>query len=260
MLVHFEFQTYNDSDMAGRLLRYNILIWSEYDIPVCSCVIHVLGDGKLPTSPFDITIGIERQVIKFYFDVIELGELSPEEIVQTGQPNLFPLLPFTRGGARREVVETVFEELQQSGKTNLLSVAQTLASLAFGRAKNGAEDQEWLIRRYRQMFDVVKDTPVYKEMTRDARKEGREEGLKEGLEQGLKQGQKEALEQTLMDLIAGRFPKLVRFARKQLADVDDPALLRLLVLKVSTAQTAEEARERLITFIEADEEQETEHS
>ncbi len=177
VLVHFEFQTYNDLDMAGRLLRYNILIWSEYNIPVCSCVMHILGDGKLPTSPFDITIGTERRVIKFYFDVIELGELSPEEIVQTGQPNLFPLLPFTRGGAKREVVETVFEELQQSGKTNLLSVAQKLASLAFGRAKNGAEDQEWLIRRYRQMFDVVKDTSLYQEMVRDAREEAREEAL-----------------------------------------------------------------------------------
>lgn len=147
------------------------------------------------------------------------------------------------------MVETVFEELTQSGKTNLLSVAQTLASLAFGRAKNEI-DQEWLLRRYKQMFDIVKDTPVYKEMVRDAR----EEGLKEGIEEGIEQGQKETLRQMLMDIIAARFPKLVRFARKQLSDVDDPALLRLLVLKASTVQTAEEAREQLLTIIEADEE------
>ncbi len=246
LLVHFEFQTYNDPTMAKRLLRYNVLTWSEYEIPVWSCVIHVLGDAKLPTSPFEIKVGTGRQVIQFHFDVIELGELSPEEIMLTGQANLFPLLPFTQGGAKREVVETVFEELTQSGKFHLLSVAQTLASLAFGR-ENKTDDQEWLIRRYKQMFDVVKDTPVYKEMTQDARKEG--------IEEGRKQGQVEALEQTLMDLIAERFPKLVRFARKQLADVDDPALLRLLVLKVSSAQTAEEAREHLITIIESDEEQ-----
>ncbi len=279
ILVHYEFQTYNDPEMAKRLLRYNVLIWSEYNLPVCSCVIHVLGDGHLPTSPFQLEIDPTRPIFRFHFDVLELGELSPEELMQTGQPNLFPLLPFTRGGASREVVETVFEELVQSGKTNLLSVAQTLASLAFGRAKNDT-DQEWLLRRYRQMFDIIKDTPVYREMVRDAReegweeglkegreeglKEGREEGLKEGLEKGLekgieegrKQGQVEALEQTLIDLIADRFPRLVRFARRQLSDVDDPALLRLLVLKLSTAQTAEEVREQLLTIIEeADEEQ-----
>jgi predicted transposase YdaD len=154
------------------------------------------------------------------------------------------------------VVETIFEELTHKGKTNLLSVAQTLASLAFGRTKNES-DQEWLLRRYRQMFDLVKDTPVYKEMVRDAREEGREEGLKEGLEEGREEGQKEALQQMLMDIIAARFPKLVRFARRQLSDIDDPALLRLLVLKVSTAQTAEEAREQLLTIVEeADDDQE----
>src|SRR5579885_1803486 len=103
--------------------------------------------------------------------------------MQTGQPNLFPLLPFTKGGASREVVETVFEELVQSGKTNLLSVAQTLACLAFGRAKND-NDQDWRHRRYKKMFDTIKDTPAYREMVSDAREEGREEGWKEGLEKG----------------------------------------------------------------------------
>ncbi len=245
ILVHYEFQTYNDPQMAKRLLRYNVLIWSEYNLPVCSCVIHVLGDGHLPTSPFQVEIDPTRPIFRFHFDVLELGELSPEEIIQTGQPNLFPLLPFTKDGARREVVETVFEELTQKGKTNLLSVAQTLASLAFGRAKNEV-DQEWLLRRYKQMFDLVKDTPVYREMMRDAREEGLKEGREEGREEGLRQA--------AMDIIAERFPRMVRLATGILPTIDNSSVLRSLIVKMSTAQTATEAREHLLAVVEADEE------
>lgn len=39
MLLHIEFQTYNDVEMAERLLRYNVLTRSEYKFPVVSCVI-----------------------------------------------------------------------------------------------------------------------------------------------------------------------------------------------------------------------------
>jgi predicted transposase YdaD len=36
MLLHIEFQTYHDATMAERLLRYNVLIRSEYNLPVLS--------------------------------------------------------------------------------------------------------------------------------------------------------------------------------------------------------------------------------
>ncbi len=117
----------------------------------------------------------------------------------------------------------------------------TLASLAFGRAKNEV-DQEWLLRRYKQMFDLVKDTPVYREMMRDVR----EEGLKEGREEGLRQA--------AMDIIAERFPRMVRLATGILPTIDNSSVLRSLIVKMSTAQTATEAREHLLAVVEADEE------
>jgi predicted transposase YdaD len=50
MLLHIEFQTYNDPGMAERLLRYNVLLRSEYKLPVLSCVIYLLRDGSVPPS------------------------------------------------------------------------------------------------------------------------------------------------------------------------------------------------------------------
>ena len=50
-----------------------------------------------------------------------------------------------------------------------------------------------------------------------------------------------------------RFPKLVRLTKKQVAVVEDPELLRHMLVKVSIAQTAEEAKQELLVLNEVDE-------
>ena len=79
------------------------------------------------------------------------------------------------------------------------------------------------------MHDILRETPIYQEIL----KEGREEGL----EQGLQRGQLEALCQAVIDVVVERFPKLIRLAKKQVAVVEDPELLRHVLVKVSVAQT-----------------------
>lgn len=83
------------------------------------------------------------------------------------------------------------------------------------------------------MHDILRDTPIYQEIL----KEGREEGL-------------EALRQAVTDIIAERFPKLARLAKKQVAVVEDPELLRHALVKVSLAQTPEEAKQHLLALDE----------
>lgn len=80
------------------------------------------------------------------------------------------------------------------------------------------------------MHDILKETPIFQEMTKDAR------------EAGLQQG----LQQALLSIIAERFPKLVRLAKKQIAVVEEPEVLQRLIVKVSVAQTLEEARQYLL--------------
>src|SRR5947209_1406235 len=75
MLVHIEFQTYNDADMSERLLRYNVLTRSEYKLPVLSFVIYLLSDGKVPQSPLSWTVPGGQEVLQFHFRSIKLAEL-----------------------------------------------------------------------------------------------------------------------------------------------------------------------------------------
>jgi predicted transposase YdaD len=100
----------------------------------------------------------------------------------------------------------MFTDLQVAGNLDLLQIGQLIASLAFGNTRPA--DQEWTLRRYREMYDRLQETPVYKEMTRLATEKALQEGRQEGLREGIQEGQLMALRGALLSLVQKRFPKL----------------------------------------------------
>ena len=239
MLLHLEFQTHNDPEMAERLLRYNVLARSEHRLPVLSCVIYLLASGEAATSPLSWRLPTEQEVLRFHYQSIALKALSPEGVIRTGLTGLLPLLPLTKNGARREIVETMFSRLLAAKKIELVPIGYTLASLAFSRENPG--EQDWLFRRFHEMHDILRETPIYQEI------------LKEGREEGLEQGRLEALRQAIVEVVVERFPQFVRLTKEQVALIEDPEVLRHVLVKVSVAQSAEEARGHLLAVSEAKE-------
>jgi hypothetical protein len=86
-----------------------------------------------------------------------------------------------------------------------------------------------------------------------------EEELPQGFQmafmQGLHQAHKEILQelrQTLLKIVRLRFPNVVRLAKKQTADMEDSVILRDLIVKMSIAQSAEEA---VVFLLEVDEDE-----
>ncbi len=98
VLLHIEFQTYNDKTMAERLLLYNVLVRNVYGMSVLSCVIYLLQDGTIQQSPLLVMFPENKKVLEFHFESIEIGELTPEDILSTGITSLIPLLPLTKDG------------------------------------------------------------------------------------------------------------------------------------------------------------------
>jgi len=235
VLLHVEFQRSSDSQMAERLWEYNLKATRQYRCPVWSIVLYLKKDGEVAESPLTRDFPTGRVVHRFDFEVTKLWEILTIELAQKGLPGLLPLLPLTKGGARREVVEDVITGLIPLGeepKTELLTLAYGLASLAFG--KRNKVEQEWLRRRFAMMYDMLRETPAFQDI------------MKEGIEEGKEIGQLEALRQTLMHVVAARFPKLVRLAKGQAAIIDDPDELDGLIVKISIAQNAREARSYLL--------------
>ena len=238
MLQHIEFQTRHDPTIAERLQCYNILLWSEYNIPVLSWVISLLKDEHAPSSPLKRRIPTGKTVHEFHFESLNLAEFLTEDLVRLKQLELLPLLTLTKDGTRREVVEQMREDLLAAGRPELVQVGNTLASLAFQR-KGDRADQEWLLRSMHEMQDILRETPYYQEIL----KEGRQEAL-------------EALRRTLVRIVQARFPnpKMIRQAKGQAAIIEDPTVLENLILKVSLAQTAEEAENHLLNWPSNDDE------
>jgi predicted transposase YdaD len=207
-------------------------------------VIYLRDDGEVQHSPLIWTVLGDQEVLRFQYLVIEVAKMTPDEFRQLGLPGLLPFMILTQGGATREVAEEIFAGLEQAEKQDSLAAAYTLASLAFGKEKS--IDQNWLLWRLKDMDDVLRETPVYQEMTRWAREEGLQEGRLEGRREGLQEGRLEGLQQALLVILTERFPKLVRLAKKQMAVIEEPEILQLLIVKMSVAQSAEEAKQYLL--------------
>ncbi len=255
MLLHIEFQTYNDATMADRLLLYNVLARSVHGLPVLSCVIYLLKDGTVEQSPLRITLPNGRMMHEFHFESIEIGQLSPEDILNMNTVALLPLLPLTRGGASRSELLRMFAELRkhenqtdvETQVTDLELIGYTLASFVLQR-KNPL-DLEWLIRRFREMHDLLRDTPIYQEILREGLAEGieqgREQGIEQGREQGIEEGREEgkleAFRHILLILTEKHFPELASFAQEQAMLIRDVGVLDDVIVKMSAARTEHEA-------------------
>jgi predicted transposase/invertase (TIGR01784 family) len=261
MLAHFEFQSGNDPHMQERLLEYNTLASREYDyLPVSSCVIYLKKVNNPPTSPFIRQLPDSEEVVRFHYKLIELAELSADEFLESGGVGLSPLVTLTQDGTKHDVVRKMITGLQSSGQANLLVIAGAIASLAF-EDKSVAE-QEWLERTFAMLNDTLRNTKYYQKIL----KEGLEEGLEKGLEKGLEEGLEEGLEkgrreerqrelqlqrEALVDIVLDRFPQMVRLFKKQADTIEDPSLLLRLIVKISTAQSTEEAEQHLLTILRA---------
>ena len=253
-VVHIEVQSGPDDRMDERLLEYNFRFTKNDPLhrSVSSVVIYLRPVSNPPQPPLERIFLSQRKVIQFDYDSIELAELEAQAFLEQGLPGLLPLLPLTKGGTAHEKVLTMFEQMQEAATPpDLMAVGAIFASLAYGQ--NNTAEQSWLERVIQDMYDIVQQTPLYQSWTRAALAEGLEKGLKEGKQQGLEEGLKEgkqqgleAMRQTLVNVVRARFPRLVSLARTQSAHIDNFDVLDDLILKVSTASKAQEARRFLL--------------
>lgn len=100
--------------------------------------------------------------------------------------------------------------------------------------------------------EIIRESPAFKMLAKKAY----EEGVQEGLERVLEQVRQEELQQLwllLVKIVKARFPRLERLARKQGIVIEEARDLTDLIVKVSAAQTMEEARQHLLAVDEGEE-------
>ncbi len=106
--------------------------------------------------------------------------------------------------------------------------------------------------------DVMKETWAFQKTALEGHEEELPQQFQMAFMQGIHQAHKEILQelrQTLVKIVRLRFPNVVRLAKKQTSTIDDSAILRDLIVKMSIAQTSEEV---VIYLLEVDEDEDEE--
>ncbi len=106
--------------------------------------------------------------------------------------------------------------------------------------------------------DVMKETWAFQNTPQEGHEDEPPQRFQMAFMQGLHQAHKEILQdlrQTLVKIVRLRFPNAVRLAKKQTAGIEDSTILRDLIVKMSIAETAEEA---VVYLLEVDEDEDEE--
>ena len=235
-LLHIEFQSYDDPDMATRLLEYNVLASRQYgQLPVYSYVIYLRKAGEVAASPLVRGFPTGEDVHHFFFGVIKLWEVPAELFLGAGWTGVLPLVTLTDGGKRPEVVKEMIDQLASAEEYDLLAIAQVLGGLVF---KTGPE-LAWFRKRFSMFQDILSESWVYQEIAEQGVEKGREEERQRRIHE-----QREML----VRIFQLHFPGLLAMAKQQADSIEDPEVLSAMNLKLLAAQTIEEARQILLSI------------
>ena len=226
MLLQIEFQSTNDPTIGERLLEYSFEARRTHKLPVHSCVIYLRDVGEVQQSPLRWTLPDDREVLWFNYQIIELAKIPTDELRQKDLKGLLPLLILTKDGATHEVVEEVINKLLAAEQQELLPMVELLSSLIF----TSGPDKDWILWRFNQMQNILRETWAYQEMTQEARKEGQLEGLR----------------RAILKIVQKRFPEMETVTQKQIEDIMNPASLEDLLVNIGSAQNLQEALQALV--------------
>ncbi len=159
-LLHIEFQSYYDAEMALRTLEYNVMASRQYNhIQVYSVVIYLRDKGGVPEPPYIRDFIDERPVHLFFYNVVKLWEIPAESIFQLNLTGLLPLIPLMENGKQPEHVQAMIDRLAQQKDKDLLSISYIIGTLAFTEIA----EREWFKRRFFMFQDILEDSWLIQE-------------------------------------------------------------------------------------------------
>ena len=244
IIVHFEFQSSNDSTMDYRMLRYAAEIYAKYKLPVFQEVIYIGASAlNMPSSIFFNVL--ESSKLDFTFGILDLGEIPMQALIETGATPLYPLLPLTERERRKEdpesflrncVLQILNSPLSVPQKRDLVFKQELFSGLAFKTEVINIAYEE-----AEHMLDLTQSAG-YKRIVRKGEVKGflkgEVEGFRKGEKEGFKKGHKAGgvvyLQKALMDVLVKVSDPPDSKVLTKITQLYDPEVLHQLLLAAST--------------------------
>ncbi|SFV56038.1 hypothetical protein MNB_SV-12-663 [hydrothermal vent metagenome] len=178
-IVHIEIQNNNHSKMELRMLRYFSDILFEYrDYEVSQFVIYI-GKEKCYMKS-----SIERNRISYSYDIIDVRDISCEELLYHENPSAVALsiLCDFEGKDEQMIVNTILKRIRELTKDDDREYKNYLEKVTILSTNRELEEN---VKKGADMLAVdIEKIPFYQ----DGRAVGIKEGIKEGIDQGIEKG------------------------------------------------------------------------
>jgi hypothetical protein len=255
-ILHLEFQTSADEDMATRLLEYHAYLRAKYGIPVISIIIYPFRT-KMAVSPFE-EISDGEVILRFHFRVFPLWVLEAARYMEDHVIAMYALLP-AMAGANAHVLEQAIAEMIQYYQDDEITLARDLRwmGIMLRRTDCVLEEEKQMIQERLSMYDdLMENDPEMKRLRAKyaaegeakGRAEGEAKGIAKGEAKGLSKGKTEALRTTILTLIKVRFPALRKLTQQSISQITDADELQEVFEQLVSASDEATIREILATL------------
>jgi predicted transposase YdaD len=253
-IVHLEFESGSNNDMADRLLEYHAYLRRKYQLPVYSIIVYPFST-KMVESPLRELLE-EEELLVFHFRVIPLWEFQAQHYVNEHAVLMYALLP-TMQGASASLLHKAIDEMVKYYKGNETKLAAELRwmGITLRKVKTLPRNEKREIQERLNMWDdLMERDPKMRKIRKESEAKGKAQGVAEGKAQGIAEGKTqglaEGLQTAVITAIKLRFPPLTELAQQKVSQVQKPETLNLLLDKVTTVPDEDTVR-LLLDFIAA---------
>jgi hypothetical protein len=197
-IAHIEFQASADRRVDSRVLRYNVLLGHEHDLPVESTLVMLRKEADVP--------GVTGRVIRrrqngrgyldFVYAIVRVWERPVDEFLNSA-PNLLPLAPLAAVNPAelpsvfRRMDSRIAAEVAAADAKELWTSVFVLMGLRYDRG---------LAEKLVQGVQGMKESVTYQWIVEQGIQEGLEKGMEEGLEKGREKGELQEARKLLLRL------------------------------------------------------------
>lgn len=218
-IVHLEFESGPNNDMAARLLDYHAYLFRKYKLPVKSIIVYPFLT-RMAESPLREE-DEDGEIVTFHFRVLPLWQLKAEQYLNLHAVAMFALLP-TMEGANAPLLHKAIDEMVEYYKGNDTKLAQELRWMGIVLRRVNTiprEDKREIQERLNMWDDLFEKDPKMRKIRRESETKGLAEGLRIAV----------------IAVIKVRFPQLTDLAEQKVNQISKPAKLNLLLDQVENA-------------------------
>jgi predicted transposase YdaD len=231
-LLHLEFQSNNDPEMAERMVSYHVQLWRKFKRPLRHVVLYV------GAAPVTMAARLDTGPMQFSFEVVDIRSFDAGDFLATGQPADCVLAMLAGGGEGR--IEQIMDRLRGLPERQMRRAIAQASVLCELRNLSVRVKEE--IRTMPVVMDISENA-ILRDLYEKALEQGKAEGLTQGQRQGRAEGQAEgraeAAHRLLRVLLEQRFGPLPESVLQHIANAAFEEVEALTIRAASAAALGE---------------------